>query len=72
MAKALASFLAGAFKIPFVALMLVFPSAVIVPPILAGLGVVSWNVPVLVWLFIMPTMVSQIVAFVLLFRWGYI
>lgn len=72
MTKTLSSLFTGVLILPLAPVALIFPSAVIVPPILAGLGVLSWKVPILVWLFIAPTVITQIIAFVLLFRWDYL
>lgn len=67
--KLVRSFVSTVLSLPFMALALIFPTAVIVPPVLAALGVVSWKVPVLVWLFIAPTIITQVIGIVLLFRW---
>jgi hypothetical protein len=67
--KTLKSLATGVLQLPCMALALIFPAAVIVPPILAALGVVSWKVPILVWLFVAPTIITQVIGFVLLFRW---
>jgi len=67
--KIIRSFVTNVLALPCSALALIFPAAVIVPPILATSGSVSWKVPILVWLFIAPTIITQIIAIVLLFRW---